>query len=315
MTAPPRVAVALEGYGWHPEAWRHTTDTRPVTAGDYWADLARTAERGLVDFVTFDDSLSPQRRRRPEIDPRWLAGRPDAVLLAARVAAVTRHVGLVPVANVTHTPAGQLAKTFVTLNDISCGRVGWQIRVGAAAHEAQLYGRPPPAGEVFDDALRAVAAVRDLWPSPQPVVAALAHNPRVYEFAAAGADLVFITPQGDDSVTTILGEVEQAGGRGLQVYADLYVTFDGVVDERSDALVFSGTPRELADHIVAWHRLGVHGIRLRPAVNSADLPVIAGELIPLLQHRVGFRTGYSDGETLRQRLGLPADRSVKASQP
>ena len=72
---PPGVAVALEGYGWHPEAWRHTPDRRPLLSARHWVELTTLAERGLLDFVTFDDGLTPQRRRRPEIEPRWLAGR------------------------------------------------------------------------------------------------------------------------------------------------------------------------------------------------------------------------------------------------
>ena len=30
------LAVALDGYGWHPEAWRQSTDSEPVTSGRYW---------------------------------------------------------------------------------------------------------------------------------------------------------------------------------------------------------------------------------------------------------------------------------------
>ena len=37
-------------------------------------------------------------------------------------------------------------------------------------------------------------------PQGQPVVTALAHNPRVYEFASASADIVFVTPQDDESL-------------------------------------------------------------------------------------------------------------------
>jgi hypothetical protein len=62
----------------------------------------------------------------------------------------------------------------------------------------------------------------------------------IYEFASRSADLVFITPQNDESLQAILGEVAN-----LKVYADLYVTFGGVLDPRSDALVFDGTPTEL----------------------------------------------------------------------
>ena len=64
MSEHLNLAVALDGYGWHPEAWRHSPDAEPVTSGRYWSELAVTAERGLLDFVTFDDALTPQRRRR-----------------------------------------------------------------------------------------------------------------------------------------------------------------------------------------------------------------------------------------------------------
>src|SRR4051812_42436706 len=98
MTEQLHLAVALDGYGWHPQAWRHTPETEPVTSGRYWSRLATTAERGLLDFVTFDDALTAQRRRRPEIEPRWLAGRPDAVLVASRVAPPTGPMGFSPAA-------------------------------------------------------------------------------------------------------------------------------------------------------------------------------------------------------------------------
>jgi len=58
---PVRLAVALDGAGWHPAAWREP-GARPAElfSARYWADLAAKAERGLLDFVTFEDSLSLQ---------------------------------------------------------------------------------------------------------------------------------------------------------------------------------------------------------------------------------------------------------------
>ena len=345
MTDHIRLAVALDGYGWHPEAWRHTPDLEPVTSGRYWSSLATTAERGLLDFVTFDDALTAQRRRRPDIEARWLAGRPDAVLVASRVAPVTNHIGLIPVATVTHTEPFHVSKAIATLDFISHGRAGWQVRVSGTPHEADLFGRRDIRGvDLFDEASDAVEVVRRLWdsweddavirdvttgrfvdreklhyidftgkyfsvkgpsitprpPQGQPVVAALAHATPIYEFVSRSTDLVFITPQDDDSLRAILGEVA-----GLEVYADLYVTFCGVVDTRSDALVFDGTPTELVDLILRWQQHGIDGVRLRPAVNATDLPVIVDQVVPLLQRAGRFRTAYTDGETLRERLGLP----------
>src|SRR5690242_14870480 len=273
MSEHLHLAVALDGYGWHPEAWRQSPECEPVTSGRYWAGVAVTAERGLLDFVTFDDALTPQRRRRPEIGPRWLAGRPDAVLVASRVAPVTRHIGLIPVATVTHTEPFHVSKAIATLDHISDGRAGWQVRVSPTAHEAALFGRrtAPDGDELFTEAADAVEVVRRLWdsweddavirdvatgryidrdklhyidfagehfsvkgpsitprpPQGQPVVAALAHAPRVYAFAAASADLVFVTPRDEDSLRAILAEVGQAqraASREIRVYADLVVS-------------------------------------------------------------------------------------------
>jgi alkanesulfonate monooxygenase SsuD/methylene tetrahydromethanopterin reductase-like flavin-dependent oxidoreductase (luciferase family) len=350
MTEHLHLGVALDGYGWHPEAWRHTPEPQPVTSGRYWAGLAATAERGLLDFLTFDDALTAQRRRRPEIDPRWLAGRPDAVLVASRVAPVTHHIGLIPVATVTHTEPFHVSKAIATLDYVSHGRAGWQVRVSGTPHEAELFGRRDISGvDLFDEASDAVEVTRRLWdsweddavirdaatgrfvdrdklhyidfagkyfsvkgpsitprpPQGQPVVAALAHALPIYEFASRSADLVFITPQDDESLQAILGEIAGAGGAHLKVYADVFVSFDGTTDPRSDALVFDGTPTELVDLILRWQQQGIEGVRLRPAVNATDLPVIVDEVVPLLQQADRFRTTYTDGETLRERLGLP----------
>ena len=345
MTEHLHLAIALDGYGWHPEAWRYSADLQPVTSGRYWSNLATTAERGLLDFVTFDDALTAQRRRRPEIETRWLAGRPDAVLVASRVAPVTSHIGLIPVATVTHTEPFHISKAIATLDFVSHGRAGWQVRVSGTAHEAELFGRRDVIGaDLFDEASDAVEVVRRLWdsweddaiirdvatgrfvdrdklhyidfagkyfsvkgpsitprsPQGQPAVAALAHASPIYEFASRSTDLVFITPQDDDSLRTVLPEVA-----GLKVYADVYVTFDGTADPRSDALVFDGTPTELVDLLLRWQQSGIDGVRLRPAVNATDLPVIVDEVVPLLRQAGRFRTAYTDGETLRERLGLP----------
>jgi alkanesulfonate monooxygenase SsuD/methylene tetrahydromethanopterin reductase-like flavin-dependent oxidoreductase (luciferase family) len=124
MSEHLHLGVALDGDGWHPQAWRHKPGTEPVTSGRYWAELAAITERGLLDFVTIDDTLMPQPGRRERIDARRLAGRADAVLVAARVAPATRHIGLIPVATVTHTKPFHVSKAVATLDFISRGRAG-----------------------------------------------------------------------------------------------------------------------------------------------------------------------------------------------
>ncbi len=65
-----------------------------------------------------------------------MRGRLDAVLIAARVAPVTRHIGLVPVVVVTHTEPFHVSKAIATLDYVSAGRAG--VQVPAADRKARL---------------------------------------------------------------------------------------------------------------------------------------------------------------------------------
>ncbi|WP_416982195.1 LLM class flavin-dependent oxidoreductase [Streptomyces sp. T028] len=181
---PLHLAVALDGAGWHPAAWREP-GARPhdlFTAG-YWADLVTEAERGLLDFVTFEDSLGLQSSHLTEPDGRTdqVRGRLDAVLVASRVAPLTRHIGLVPTVVTTHTEPFHISKAIATLDYVSTGRAGLRIQVTARQNEAAHFGRrtfPPlrvedwdtPAGreliaDLFEEAADHIEVVRRLWDS------------------------------------------------------------------------------------------------------------------------------------------------------
>ncbi|MEU1476587.1 LLM class flavin-dependent oxidoreductase [Streptomyces sp. NPDC005760] len=176
------LAVALDGTGWHPASWREQV-ARPrdlFTAG-YWADLVAEAEHGLLDFVTIEDGLGPQSSHFLEPDERTdqVRGRLDAVLIASRIAPLTRHIGLVPTAVVTHTEPFHLSKAIATLDYVSTGRAGVRVQITARPNEAAHFGRrtippieaydSPEAQELvtdlFDEAADHVEAVRRLWDS------------------------------------------------------------------------------------------------------------------------------------------------------
>ncbi|MFF1957247.1 LLM class flavin-dependent oxidoreductase [Streptomyces sp. NPDC058220] len=178
------LAVALDGAGWHPAAWREP-DARPgeLFTARYWTGLVTEAERGLLDFVTIDDSLSLQTSRYVEPDERTdqVRGRLDAVLIAARVAPLTRNIGVIPTAVVTHTEPFHLSKAIATLDYVSTGRAGIQVRVSGRADEATHFGRRTVPGlriedlataagqpwvkELFDEAADYVEVLRRLWDS------------------------------------------------------------------------------------------------------------------------------------------------------
>src|SRR3954454_12658197 len=132
MSRPLHLAVALEGAGWHPGAWREPA-ARPAELlnARYWADLVCEAEAGTLDFVTIEDALGLQSDRPDGPDERTdhVRGRLDAVLIAARVAPRTSRIGLVPTATVTHTEPFHISKALATLDYVSHGRAGWRVQV------------------------------------------------------------------------------------------------------------------------------------------------------------------------------------------
>src|ERR671920_230692 len=105
------------------------------------------------DLVTLEDTLGLQSD-----DPRQVTGRLDAVLVAARVAPLTRHVGIVPTQVVTHTEPFHASKAIATLDYVSTGRAGVRVRVSHRPDEAAL-------AELFDEAADYVEVLRRLWDS------------------------------------------------------------------------------------------------------------------------------------------------------
>ena len=380
-----RLGVALEGAGWHPAAWREES-SRPqeLFTPQYWVDVVQRADAGGIDFATIEDSFALQSSLPFGPDERTdeVRGRLDALLIASRVAPVTRRIGLIPTVTTTHTEPFHISKAVATLDYTSLGRAGWQPKVSGRWDEARLFGRRDvPAFDDLSDpsVLQAISAlfaeaedvvdvVRRLWdsweddaeirdaatdrfldaekvhtvdfdgqwfsvrgpsitprsPQGQPVIAALAHAEVPYRFAAASADLVFVTPQRLAEAGGILTDVRAAEiavgreGEPLRVYADIVVFLDG--DEPaaarlerldglgrllvSDTRIFTGSATALADEIAALGDLGYAGVRLRPGVLTVDVPRIADQLVPELRRRELLAD--SDAPSLRGLLGLPA---------
>ena len=178
------LAVALDGHGWHPAAWRTSSAGAgaPFSAR-YWNTLISEAEHGTLDFVTIEDVLDLQSTRPDGPDGRTdqARGRLDATLIAARTAPLTRHIGLIPTISTTHTEPFHISTAIATLDHISGGRGGWRPRISFRPGEARHFGRRtvpllnPPRLEgpeqieafrdLFAEAADTVEAVRRLWDS------------------------------------------------------------------------------------------------------------------------------------------------------
>lgn len=178
------LAVALDGAGWHPAAWREA-DARPaeLLTADYWTDLVAEAQRGLLDFVTIEDAFTLQSDDKFAPDQRIdrVRGRLDAVLIAARVAPRTAGIGLIPTVTTTHSEPFHASKAIATLDYVSTGRGGVRVQIAsrpdAAAHFGRRHVAPVSAqslrdprvreriAEHFDEAADYVEVLRRLWDS------------------------------------------------------------------------------------------------------------------------------------------------------
>ncbi|OBB33583.1 FMNH2-dependent monooxygenase [Mycolicibacterium peregrinum] len=175
MGTPLHLAVALDGTGWHPAAWREPL-ARPAESltPRYWTDLVTQAERGLLDFVTIEDGLTLQSDHpfRPDDRTDRVRGRLDAVLIASRVAPRTHHIGLVPTVITTYTEPFHASKAIATLDYVSTGRAGVRVQVASRRDAAAHFGRrrlpeerAALSAELFDEAGDYVEVLRRLWDS------------------------------------------------------------------------------------------------------------------------------------------------------
>ncbi|MCW2930834.1 MAG: Luciferase-like, subgroup [Actinomycetia bacterium] len=187
------LAVALDGAGWHPAAWREPA-ARPAdlcTAG-YWADLAAEAERGLLDFITIEDALGLQSANRfTGVDDRTdqVRGRLDAILIAARIAPLTRHIGLIPTGTTTHTEPFHVSTALATLDYVSGGRAGWRAQLSSQPEQAGHFGRRelPPLSSVL---AAPAAPAAPSTPAADATPAAPEAIARMRERFGEGADFV-----------------------------------------------------------------------------------------------------------------------------
>jgi alkanesulfonate monooxygenase SsuD/methylene tetrahydromethanopterin reductase-like flavin-dependent oxidoreductase (luciferase family) len=219
-------------------------------------ELARLAERGLLDLVTLDD----QHPTTPE--PGRAHGALDATLALTAAAAQTVHIGLVPTGVVVGEPA-VVAGRVETFDRITGGRGGWRPRV-AVTDEQKRLAAADPAGQAafteerFAHATEFVGAVADFWdnwreespadigrvsragrwvdvsgyprvptsPAGPPLTAVLAHFTTPFRLAARHADIVFVTPFGRAGVLAIRAELTELCAELREVPAPLTVLAD-----------------------------------------------------------------------------------------
>ncbi|MBN6039658.1 LLM class flavin-dependent oxidoreductase [Amycolatopsis sp. 195334CR] len=350
---PPLLAVALDGAGRHPAAWR-TPEARPAElfTARYWLDLIREAETGGFDLVTLEDSFGAPNAGRAD----RVHGRLDAVLTASAIAPNTSRIGLVPTLVASHTEPFHLAKAIATLDYASTGRAGLLVRTSADPAAAAHVGRRPANAlspqELIEEGADYIEVVRRLWDSWEDdaeirdaATGRFVDRDKLHYidftgrwFSVKGPSITPRPPQGQPPVFAPpeLAHVADAvllpdwTGRqatdfgGRHVFGDLVVFLDGSATAAQDRLNrlddLDGTAFDPGSPVFTGTPA-----ELLALINARNAGLTGFRLIPgTLPHDLTaltryvlprLRTGPAEG-TLRDRLGLtrPASRYATETQ-
>lgn len=137
-----KLGLFLRATGHHIAAWRDTGSQ--ADAGirlEHFIDLARKAEAAGFDTLFLADSVSVRGIDAPTFD-RVIAPSLsfEPLTLLSALATVTSRIGLVATASTSYSEPFNLARQFASLDQISGGRVGWNLVTSSDPDAAKNFG-------------------------------------------------------------------------------------------------------------------------------------------------------------------------------
>jgi FMN-dependent oxidoreductase (nitrilotriacetate monooxygenase family) len=150
--------------------WKHPLDRSSTGYRDldYYAEIARTLERGRFDAFFFADIHGTYDAFRGTRDAavRHAVQFPcnDPTLIIPALAMATRHLGFATTYSTTYHPPYQAAKLFSTLDHLTKGRVGWNVVTSYLPDaEKNGLGKILAHDERYDRADEYMEVVYKLW--------------------------------------------------------------------------------------------------------------------------------------------------------
>jgi len=150
--------------GYHESAWRVVDDDiRGVLGLPYYSDIARIAERGLMDSIFLADNIAIAEYRAAYLPQTQF----DPISVLSALAAGTTHIGLIGTGSTTYNKPWELARRFATLDHLSGGRAGWNIVTTVTPLAAANFGEPthPDHADRYARAHEFVEVVTQVWDS------------------------------------------------------------------------------------------------------------------------------------------------------
>jgi len=157
------INVNILSSGSHGASWR-ASGGNPLgyIQIEHYQEIARIAERGLLDAIFLADALAIAFD--PRTNPSWAL---DPAIIVAGMAAVTTQIGFIATASTTYAHPYNLARTFSSLDHVTHGRVGWNVVTTYDERAAPNFGDRslPVHADRYARAAEFVDVVQSLWDS------------------------------------------------------------------------------------------------------------------------------------------------------
>ncbi|TFI43547.1 LLM class flavin-dependent oxidoreductase [Rhodococcus sp. 1R11] len=125
----------------HVAGWRHPDAVSNAGAEfDFFADSAHTAEKALLDFVFLADELCAPAATADMLSLDPVIYRYEPLTLASALAVVTKQIGIVVTQTTTYNEPYHLARKLASIDNLSGGRVGWNLVTSYVEAEARNFG-------------------------------------------------------------------------------------------------------------------------------------------------------------------------------
>lgn len=147
---------------------------RDWRSAEFFVDIARALERARFDYLLIEDSSyvgeSYGNSREIYLTGGLSTPRQDPSVMATLMAVQTSRLGIVPTLSTFAYPPYLLARLVASLDQISAGRIGWNMVTGSSDFAAMNYGMPgmPDHDLRYDMADEYMACVNALWDSWDP---------------------------------------------------------------------------------------------------------------------------------------------------
>jgi len=156
------LGVLAVGAGNHIAGWRFPDAGTSSEDFPLLLQIAQRAERGKFDFIFFADNVACMLDDHPGFMLRL-----EPLTLLAALSVQTSHLGLVATASTQYSEPYNLARAFVSIDQISGGRAGWNVVTTSTVAAAENFGRKTAVAHDlrYEMAEEFVEVVRGLWDS------------------------------------------------------------------------------------------------------------------------------------------------------